>query len=269
MIYLGQIGRLIPLDCAAEETRTTTEKYTFKTTLEGKRKAQAIPFTRRTWGITAPAGTYSQAAPLADFASGAWGAGPFIFISERAQRGNILSPETASLEKGKIVGAGNVAAVPVLTAGGWAPTSMSVGASGYWLGGQERYPIILDKPMTVSVYAMGAACRIRVDFLDAAGGVLASKYSVPVSSPASFQRISVSFAAHSYPQGAISARVYFYNLSAITRPAITYTAQLMPWEQGQGCYKAVVVDGTHSTLLALDIPHGQYQQHDYQIVEVG
>lgn len=269
MIYLGQIGRLIPLDCAAEETRTTTEKYTFKTTLEGKRKAQAIPFTRRTWGITAPAGTYTQAAPLADFASGAWGAGPFIFISERAQRGNILSPETAALEKSKIMGAGNAAAVPVLTHDGWAPTSMSVGASGYWLGAQERYPIILDRPLTVSVYAMGAACRIRVDFLDAAGGVLTNKHSSPVASPTSFQRISLSIPPGNYPQGAISARVYFYNLSAITRPAITYTAQVMPWEQGQGCYKAVVLDGAHTTLLALDNPQGQWQKHDYQIVEVG
>src|SRR5690625_4816542 len=97
MIYLGTPGRMVGISCPAEQRLATAERYSFQTTLEGRVKAQVRPIGRRTWDLRLPrTSSPSEVAALAAFADGAWGAGPFWFVSADAPVVNLLSPGAAA-----------------------------------------------------------------------------------------------------------------------------------------------------------------------------
>src|SRR5699024_8353565 len=95
--YLGGLGRLVEIPVTVSEAVSTQDRYVVKTTVEGRRRAQARPASPRSWNVDMKGARSSEVAALSAFTSGGWGAGPWHWVPVQAQRGNMLTPGEASL----------------------------------------------------------------------------------------------------------------------------------------------------------------------------
>ena len=91
-VYIGSLGRMVKLPYVGSQQVQTEEHYNFSSTLEGKRKAQVKPRGPRTWELSADHYRPNEHSLLSQFADGAWGPGPFVFVSADAPHTNILTP---------------------------------------------------------------------------------------------------------------------------------------------------------------------------------
>src|SRR5690606_27852527 len=128
MEYLGSLGRLIPLSCASTERVSRGQGYAESFTVEGARRVQAIPSRPRVWDVSWGARGDDELAKLEAFALGAWGHGPWHWVSVAAQTGNLLTPrEALLLDRAGVSSASVQDAGPVRDSdGGWSPRSVSV-----------------------------------------------------------------------------------------------------------------------------------------------
>lgn len=270
-VYLGQLGRMVELKCPAQQQVTPAERYSFRPTLEGRTKAQVKPVGRRVWGLsTSEATTPAEAGALADFANGAWGRGPFVFVSADAPVTNLLTPEQASCDPAVLNGSAptNSVAGPMLTPDGWAGRSFmnSTPAQLLWFG-TGHTPVLPGQSVTASAYLLGAGAAVRLYFYDAAGATINSHTSTVTATAGTVVRSHVTRTA---PANAVSCRVLAVNATQGARPAITWTASLFEWADGQGCTKAVIHGLSRNLVMASrEASGGRYSNLSYTITEVG
>ena len=267
MIYLGTPGRMVGISCPAEQRLSTDERYSFQTTLEGRVKAQVRPGGRRVWDLRLPStSTPSEIATLAAFANGAWGPGPFWFVSADAPVVNLLSPGAASSDLAHILFNAGAQGGPWETPFGFAARSITNPSSAtlYW---DTLVPVLPGQPVTGSAVVQGANARAGLFFYNSAGAWVATTHGARVSG-SDPQRASVSGVV---PEGAVSVRLFVSaEVTRASLPAITWTAQPFEWGDGQGCEKAVVLGGQRDLIQALDNPnYGRFADYSFTVQEVG
>lgn len=262
MIYLGTYGRMVGIKCPASQSVEAAQRHSFEDTLEGNRKAQVRPTGRRTWSLqTSEATTPVDASTVEQFAQGAWGPGPFWFVSADAPYTNLLTPAGASCLD--IYQEGSANAGPVdLGAEGW--SAQSITRAGYTeiYAQFERIPVLQGVPVVGSAYVQGAGAVVRLYWTDAADSVISAVNSDPAVG-SSMQRLVVTGTP---PSTATGVRLVVQNSTKFTRPAVTWH-KLQPWSDGQGCPKAVLHSVSRSlTLTGLS---STYSAQSYTITEVG
>ena len=272
MIYFGAKGRLIGVKCPSVQRDTDGERYQFTTTLEGKRKAQVLPGDhRRVWdlglgNVTTP----DQFAVLRDIARGAWGRGPFVFVPADAPNTNMLAPGVASCDPAAGLSPVNEPAGPMLTPDGWAPRSLArVDPPGYVHFGGDGItgasPVLPKQTVTASAYVEGEGAAAQVAWWDAEGRYLSATTS-SVTAPAGLAVVR-SHVTATAPVGAVWASVRAVNAVRGTRPALSWTDQLVPFADGRLAQK-VVVDQVSSDLVHT-LPGRTYQSLSFTVTEVG
>lgn len=267
MIYLGTPGRMVGISCPAEQRLNTAERYSFQTTLEGRVKAQVRPEGRRVWDLRLPrTSTPSEVAALAAFADGAWGPGPFWFVSADAPVVNLLSPGAASSDEKHIMLNAGVQGGPWETPHGFAARSIiQIGeAFIYW---DTDVPVLPGVPVTASaVIDGGENGHLRLAWRDDNG--LLGVTNGPAIGANGLHRSHVT---DTPPVGATHVRLGLS--TSITRaafPSVTWTDQPYEWGDGQGCEKAVVLGGQRNLIQALDTPvNGRYSDYAFTVQEVG
>lgn len=266
MIYLGTLGRMIGIKCPASQNVEHEERYSFQTTLEGRRKAQPRPIGRRTWSLqTSDATKPAQASALMQFAQGAWGAGPFVFVSADAPVSNLLLPSTASCAPEAIYTSNVSAAGPVLLPDGiWAARSFANSSAASEMYASEHVPVVPEVTVTGSAWVFGEGARVRVGWYDAAGGALGSSVSTVTAGAGSWVRSSITAKP---PTGAASCRLVGTSALRLTMPSVTWTDHLLPFADGQGCQKAVV--HAVSRDLRLAVAGSTYSNLGFTVTEVG
>lgn len=267
MIYLGQLGRMIGVKCPASQQVQSEERYSFETTLEGARKAQVRQVGRRTWSLqTSDATTPEQVAALEQFSIGAWGPGPFVFVSADAPSSNLLTPEVSTCgPAAKIASVISLAGPHYLGNGEYAARSLlNTDPSVILYFGSTRVPLVDRRMVTASAWVSGAGAAVRVFWYDAAGAGLGSSTSSILATSTTTVRSWVSAVP---PVGAAACLVGAVSAGRGAQPAITWSDELLPWADGQGCAKAVV-HGT-SRGLVLAGPNRTYSNLSYTVSEVG
>ena len=264
MEYLGSLGRLVGFRCASSERVGAEPRYSVETTVEGRRFAQATPTAARTWDVTWGARQNPELAKLSAFTSGAWGSGPWHWVSVQAQQGNLLTPREAGLlEFGS--SASLSAAGPIRGADGeWAARSVSASLSTGWVEIVRDIPVVAGTPVTFALDVLGSeGDALVLQFRDESGATLLGVYGGEVT--AQMSRTSMTVAA---PEGAVSARVGVRpGVARFARPQVTWTAGPVPYSAGHGCRMAVV-DGFSEDLIVAN-RSGTYSSAGFTVMEVG
>lgn len=266
--YLGGLGRLIEVPFTASEAVSTQDRYAVKATMEGRRRAQVRPASPRSWNVDVKGARPNEVAALSDFVTGAWGAGPWHWVSVQAQRGNLLTPREAALldrrsspgwvEGGPVVG----------TDGTLAPRSVLSARTSSWASLFTGVPVIPGVPVTWSADIAGdgaAAPALASSFADASGSPIGSGVTEPAPSAVGLQRVSQTRVP---PEGAVSISVgIFWTARRVTRPQVTWTAGPVPYSAGHGC-RSAIVDGWSEDLIVAN-SFGNYSNAGFSVVEVG
>lgn len=261
-VYLGTLGRMIPIYSTPSAQIESEERFNFKRTVEGRRKAEVIPGGRRAWSLNAQFADPSESATLQEFANGSWGRGPFWFLSADALVSNVLPPITKVF--GNYVDSG-----PVNLEGGVvAPFGMkpSSGVAGtiQFVASADDPPAIPGRAVTGSAYVRGAGASVMIQFFSASGSLLGSYSSAPVGVTDIGVRAHVTAYA---PSGSASVRVTARDAVTGARPAISWTDKLQPYGDGQGCAKAVVHGVSRDQVLA--VPGHTFSNLSFTVTEVG
>ena len=219
--------------------------------VEGARRVQVRPVAPRSWSVDVSGASAVELSGLEAFAQGAWGHGPWHWVSVAAQTGNVLTPrEALLLDRAGVSSNLMEDAGPVRASdGSWAPRSVRVLASSGWVAVARDVPVIPGKPFTFSADVQGGLtpCGVWVAFRDAAGNGVSTGYADAPN--AGMRRVSHSTVV---PAGAVSADVGFRSSTVYaTRPQATWTSAPVPFSAGHGC-RAAVVDGVSSDLLVVN-----------------
>ena len=233
----------------ASESVSRADRYVESTTVEGARRVQVRPVAPRSWSVDVSGASASELSGLEAFAQGAWGNGPWHWVSVAAQVGNVLTPREALLldrvPVSYVLDAGPVRGAD----GSWSATSVAPDFLSGWISLFRGVPAVPGLPFTWSVDVQGsvAAPGIRMAFYDAAGGDVGA--SSVTGSGVGMQRLSVSAVV---PAGAVEARVGVHSsVVRATRPQVTWTPGPVPFSAGHGC-RSAVVDGVSSDLLVVN-----------------
>lgn len=270
MMYLGTLGRMVPIKCPTAQRVNLTDRYSFTATLGGRVKAQAGPPGKRSWDIsTGQLTTPADVGTLMEFATGVWGPGPFAFIPADAPVVNMLTPAAASCDRSVLntLSGAEIIDTPPMNLGDEGVAARSVWSNGV---GTVRFgdtvPVKPGKPVTASAWVLGAG-SIRLTFVNASGNEIRAGLS-PEGSPGAPQRLSVTLAAH--PQ-AVGARISTTaGVTQVARPAITWTDQPFEWGDGQGCPQAVVHSPSRDVVKAWDNPTtGRWSNLSFVVQEIG
>lgn len=264
-VYLGSLGRMVELYTTPSAAVVAEERYSFTTTLEGRRKAQVRPIGRRTWTLNAGGAEPAEQAALMAFAQGAWGRGPFVFVSADAPFVNMLDPAASTCDPAEMVmgsGATLLGSPPMLTLDGWAPRSVwKDTANGARFGAPT--PVLPGTTVTGSAYVQGAGGVVRLVFLDALGAAIATHDSTAATN--TVLRRSVTRVV---PAGAVSVQLWVNApIAQACMPAVTWTSTVKPWGDGQGCAKAVAHGVSRD--LAFTSAERTYSNLSFTVTEVG
>lgn len=270
MIYLGSLGRMIGIKSPAQQGVASDTRHRFDRSLEGRVKAQVLPVGRRTWTLqTSAATTPTEYSTLEQFASGAWGTGPFQFVSADAAITNLLTPDE-SLCMGDPIASYYSAGGPVdLGVGGWSARSWvhsdsSLAGEIYFQ--QTPAPILPGVRVTGSAWIRGEGAKLRLYWYDSPFGnpIAGTVDSGPLTIFDGWTRVTV---IGDPPEGAIGVRVVAQYADFATMPAITWTKQAKPWGSGQGCSKAVVSQLERSQVRANEVSN--LSRVSFAVTEVG
>lgn len=269
MIYLGTLGRMIGIKCPASQNVEHEERYTFQTTLEGRRKAQVRPRGPRTWSLqTSDATTQAQVATLMQFAQGAWGPGPFVFLPADAPVTNLLTPAASLCGPGEFVLTSGVTVTegaPMRTPDGWAARSLiKTTPNGLFLG-KDMIPVLPGTPVTGSAYIRGAGGKVSIHWYDSTGTIITSVLSTETAESSVVKRCSLTAMP---PSNAVSCRLAVTaSVQQAAWPAVTWTDKLQTFGEGQGCTKSVVSTASRSLVMA--VPGFTYSNLSFNVTEVG
>lgn len=235
----------------ASENVSRADRYVESTTVEGARRVQVRPAAPRSWSVDVRGASAGEVSGLEAFAQGAWGNGPWHWVSVAAQVGNLLTPREAQLlDRASVSSASVQDAGPVRDSdGNWSPRSATVTIDSGWVALMRGVPVIPGAPFTFSCDVQGSALpgMVQLAFYDAAGTqVSAESASAP---NAGMHRVS---ATATVPAGAVEAYVGVrYQTVRATRPQVTWTPRPVPFSAGHGC-RSAVVDGVSSDLLVVN-----------------
>lgn len=259
-VYLGQLGRMVELPYVTAQSVEMADTYSFETTLEGRVKAQArFSRPRRTWSVSADRYLARAQGTLAQFAQGAWGSGPFVWVSSDAQVTNMLTPDGANCNV--IETAAATFGGPVMDSGGyWSPTSLLANGAGSLYFQKERVPVVAESWATGSVDVRGSGSRAAMSFFNSSGGFISTVSSPSGGSSSGMIRLSVSSVV---PATAVSVSLFARSTVQATRPALTWTKEVFEWADGQGCPSAVV----HS--LSKDVQSAHYDPRGFRAANMG
>lgn len=265
-VYLGTLGRMVELYTTPSASVVAEERYSFTTTLEGRRKAQVRPVGRRTWTWEAGFADASEQGVVMGFASGSWGAGPFVFVSADAPFVNLLTPEVSTCgPEADVASHVSVAGPHYLGFGEWSSRSLvSSDPTIVMYFGSVRTPVLAGRKVTGSAWVSGDAATVRLVWYDAAGVFITSNTGAAAATATTTVRAHVSAFP---PANAASCVLAGVNAIRGAQPAITWTDSLVPWGDGQGCAKAVV--HAVSRTLAQTSASGTYSNMAFTISEVG
>ena len=269
MTYIGSLGRMIGLRCASSLHIEHGDRYTLSRTVEGGVRAQVRPVAPRQWSVGwGDLSTPADLAVLQDFANGAWGAGPWWFLSDEAVNTNILTPRQALLldreRRDDLIDGGPV----VVSDGTTAPTSLIVGH-----GGTQSIPVFRRLPATpgqsmtwvAEVEGDGSvAPQIWMTFYDVNGVGIRGHYGTGEVRDG-MQRVSVSNVA---PEGTYRVDVGVrLNTMRFTRPQLTWTDTPPPvFSEGRGCANAIVHQVRQGVVLTR--PERTLMNADFVVSEV-
>lgn len=272
-IYLGSLGRLVELKCPATQQVSNADRFSFEESLEGKVFAQARPVGRRVWQLgTSDATTPKDIAAVQAFIDGAWGAGPFVFVSADAPVTNLLTPDAATCSPGNytlgveaVVGDGG----PMLLPDGWAGRSYyRVSGGDLYFDRSFRTPVISGVQVTGSAYVLGAGAVAQLTFYDASNKAI----GLPVKSNIKGNAVVAVRSAVTAlpPANAVSCKLSVSGFTRAANPAITWTSQAFDWATGDGCAQAVIHASSRNLVMASNDPRGgRYSNLSYTITEVG
>lgn len=270
MIYLGSPGRMVGIKCPTVQRLGASDRYVFQETLEGKVKAQVVPNQRRVWDVsTGRLTTPAEVGMLMNFASGGWGSGPFWFLPADAPVVNVMPAQ--ELMELRETGT-NVEGGPMrLAGGGWAANSLALVGDGSQI--RWRYstesdpPVIPGVPVTGSVWVLGANADVALQFINDNGEVISTVSSSNVSASVEGVRVSVTAMP---PSDAVRVSVIARRAIRAAQPAITFTDQLYPWGDGQGCRQAVIHSVSRDVTKAFADPRtGRWSDVSFVVQEVG
>lgn len=267
MIYLGSLGRMIGIKCPASQNVQAEERHSFSTTLEGRRKVQVKPTGRRTWSLqTSDATTPQEHSLLSQFAHGAWGLGPFIFVSADAPHTNMLTPASSMCIPVDPLQDAVMEGGPVDLPGvGWVARSYISGSPTTYVVGREIYPVPPDGgPVTAQAFVQGANARARLNWYDAQKAYLGSTTSTVTGTGLGF---SLSWVTGVPPVGAVGVGVGALTTTAIAAPSLTWGDKPVVWAAGEGCLEAVV--HAPSRELVLTGPGRTFSNLGFTVSEVG
>ncbi|HCS2945706.1 TPA: hypothetical protein OQU49_004305 [Shigella flexneri] len=227
-----------------------------------------MPSRPRTWDVSWGARDGGELAKLEAFASGAWGYGPWHWVSVAAQLGNVLTPrESVFLDR---AGSSYFAdAGPVRDSSGeWSPRSVGVALDAGWASLFRDVPVVAGKWFTWSADVSAsttAAPQLQVAFYDGAGSAIAGAGGTSAGVGVGMQRVSGSWLV---PVGAVEARVGVRStVGVVARPQVTWTDKPVPFSAGHGC-RSAVVDGVSSDLLVVN-SGGPVSSVGFTVLEVG
>ena len=265
-VYLGTLGRMIPIYSTPSAQLETEERYSFSTTLEGRRKAQVRPIGRRTWGLSAQFADPTEHSLLSQFANGAWGPGPFVFVPVDSVMTNLMTPDESlciPTHTDSIVSAGG----PVqLGSEGWSARSYQSadpGASPLLLS-RTAVPVLPGKRVTGSAWVRGSGAYVRLHWYGEGDAYLGLSIGNATSTPSVMTRVQVTGTP---PAGAVSCRLFSSSATQVTQPAVTWTDSLSEWGAGEGCPRAVVSAFSRDQVLA--VQGNTYSNISFTVTEVG
>ena len=249
--FIGSLGRLVEVPFTASENVSRADRYVESTTVEGARRVQVRPVAPRSWSVDVSGASADELSGLEAFAQGAWGSGPWHWVSVAAQVGNLLTPREAQLLDRAVVSSASVQdAGPVRDSdGAWSPRSVTVTLASGWASLARGVPVIPGMPFTFSCDVQGNTLpgQVHVRFADAAGGTVSDNSADAPN--AGMHRVSWSGAV---PAGAVEAHVGVRSQTVVaTRPQVTWTPGPVPFSAGHGC-RSAVVDGVSSDLLVVN-----------------
>ena len=270
MIYLGNMGRMVPIKCPASQQVVSAERYSFATTLGGAVKAQAGPVGKRSWKVgLGSLSTPSDVGAIMDFANGVWGPGPFWFVPTDGPVVNMLTPKAAACHRAEITlrGGAEILGTPPMILGGGEFAAQSVWTNGVGtaqLG--NPVPVHPGEPVTASAWVVGSG-SVRVEFLSSADIITGFGDSTLVET-STVRRASVTRVA---PPGSVAARVQITaGITQATRPALTWTPEVYEWGDGQGCEKAILHNVDRDLTKAWRDPRtGRWSDVSFTVQEIG
>lgn len=269
MMYVGSLGRMIGLRCASSLNSDHGDRYTLSRTVEGGVRAQVRPVAPRQWSVGwGNLATPADLAVLQDFANGAWGHGPWWFLSDEAVNTNILTPRQALLlereQRDDLIDGGPVQA----SDGSTAPTSLIVGQ-----GVTQSIPVFRMLPVVPGQSITWAADierageeppQIWMTFRDSNGAGIRGHYGTGENHPG-MQRVSVSSVT---PENAHRVDIGVrFNAVRFARPQLTWTDTPPPvFSEGRGCANAIVHQVRQGVVLTR--PERTLMNADFVVSEV-
>lgn len=271
--YLGEIGSMVEVACAARLARDTSRPARYLSTIGGSTFAQVGPRTHRVWDIRLPdTSTPADIATWLSFMEGEHGAGPWWFISDTAAVTNILSPRASMLDADRVHAGTSQNGGRILLPGGavagrsWIVQPFTT-LTLPWVDGSHRVPVVAGVPVTASAWVDGpGAARMRLAVYRADGSVSrqVSGSNAPTSTPT---RISVTVTPTS---DEASCMIFMGGVSdsyRIARPAMSFTDEVQPWAVGEGAEKVSVSSISTDPVLAIE--GRTYVGASFQVQEVG
>ena len=253
--YLGTTARMVPVASASAQSEARPERFVVQ---QAASRRWAFDTARRggvqgrEWAVDLGLLDAAEMSAMDEFVQGAWGPGPFRWVSCAAHDSNVLTPGQSTL-------AALDAGAGMDTASGWSPRSV-LGPGSVLLA--ERVPVIPGRPVTVAVDVSGAA-TLTVVFRNGTGGVVSTQTRTAVGTLA--QRLT-----YTAPSVLATARTVDVQVSGHTRasrPQVTWTADARPWAPGRGAEAVVIQSGVADPVVIN--PAGGYWSGSLSLIEVG
>lgn len=264
--FLGSLGRMVPVVCAAEMSQAPDRPGSMDTTLGGRRFSRMAPRGHRAWSLrSSSVDGPGDLAPVQAFANGAWGDGPFWWLSPWAVAVNVLTPGGSVLRYANLAG-GTVGGPVQAVDGAWFPASAVSTAAGINAVarsvGRGYTAVPTGTPYTASLY-VSAGQQVRVSEFDSSLGSALRTVTSPSAVGSGLTRVSVSGTAGA---GTTALRVDVLGAGVCAGAALSLTPGLVPWGVGDGCEEAVVRDGGMSVT---SLAYAPYAGQSYEVMEVG
>lgn len=253
--YLGTTARMVPAVPASAQSEARPDRFVVQ---QAASRRWAFDAARRggvqgrEWAVELALLDAAEMSAVDEFVQGAWGPGPFRWVSCAAHDTNVLTP-------GQSILAALDAGTGMDTVTGWSPRSV-LGPGPVLLA--ERVPVIPGRPVTVAVDVSGAA-TLTVVFRNGTGGVVSTQARAAVGTLA--QRLT-----YTAPSVLATARTVDVQVSGHTRasrPQVTWTRDARPWAPGRGA-EAVVIQSGVVDPVAIN-PAGGYWSGSVSLIEVG
>lgn len=264
--FLGNLGRMVPIRCAADVSQQPDRPGSVDVTLGGRRFSRTAPRGHRAWSLrSSSVGGPGDLAPVQLFADGSWGDGPFWWLSPWAVGVNALTPGGSVLRHADLAG-GTVGGPVQAVDGTWFPASAvstTAGINAVARSVARGYTAVpTGTPYTASLY-VSAGQRVRVSEFDSSLGTTLRSVQSPAGVGSGLTRVSVSSTAGA---GTTALRLDVLGAGVSAGASLSLTPGLVPWGVGDGCEEAIVRDGGMSVT---SLAYGPHAGQSYEVMEVG